>query len=94
MAGTAPAARDCPAGQSCGDVAALGRPQTAAIVLWSGLALHMGNFGPVADGSKDSKTQAVKVISKVFGQEITRDFYSLSGPTEAMIKRNIKLRKM
>lgn len=53
-----------------------------------------GNFSPVADGSKVSKTQAVKVISEVFGQEITRDLCSLSGPTEAVIKRNMKLRKM
>lgn len=75
-------------------VAAWGRLQTAAIVLRSGLALRVGNFGPVADGCKVSKTQAVKVISEVFGQEITRDVYSLSGPNEAVIKRNMILRKM
>lgn len=71
-----------------------GQPQTVTIRLWSGLALCMENFGPGADGSRASKTQAVKVISEVFGQEITRDLYSLSSPNGAAIKRNMKLRKM
>lgn len=66
----------------------------ATIVLRSGLALCTGNFDAVADGSKVSKTQAVKVISEVFGQEITTDLCSCSGPTEVVIKRNMKLRKI
>ena len=94
MAGTAQAARHCPAGHGHSTVAALGKLQTAAIVLRSGLALCRGNFSPVADSSKVSKIQAVKAISEVSGQEITRDFYSLPGPTEAVIKRNMKLRKI
>lgn len=94
MAGTSLFTGYCPAGHGCGAVAAQGRPQTAAIVLRSGLALRTGNFGPVADGSKVCKSQAVKVISEVFGQEITRCLYSLLGPNEAVIKSNTKLRKM
>lgn len=64
------------------------------IRLWSGLALCTENFGPRADCSRVSKTQAVKVISEVFGQEITRDLYSLLNPDGVAIKRNMKLRKM
>lgn len=50
-----------------------GQPQTVTIRLWSDLALFMENFGPRADCSRVFKTQAVKVISEVFGQELTRD---------------------